>query len=161
MKRFPNSMFLSAVAVCVASCGYAAPYSNSGPSLSKEGVEISIAGERCYVNRSGEQFPTTVDDDYRVVGVRLQVENQSSHIAVLSPDRVRLAETVGEQQVVMKPSEFEAISLRPGETKIVSLDFKQEGAINCRHQLALETEGAVEIEGGNVSLAPIRFLASR
>ena len=29
--------------------------------MSKEGVNIAITGERCFVNRSAEQFPTTVE----------------------------------------------------------------------------------------------------
>lgn len=161
MKRFPNSMFLSAGVVLAASCGYVAPYTSSGPSLSKEGVEIAIAGERCYVNRSAEQFPTTVGDDRLNLDLRLQVKNASNHIAVLSPDRVRLSETVGGERMVMQPRASETISLQPGETKMVSLDFEQSGTLDCHHDLALEAAGAVEIEGGKVNFEPIRFLASR
>ena len=161
MKRFADSMFLPAVVFCAASCGYVAPYTSSGPSLSKEGVEIAIAGERCYVNRRAEQFPTTVDDDHLNLDLRLQVKNESSHIAVLSPDRVRVSDTLDGERMVMQPRESEAISLQPGETKIVSLDFEQSGALDCHHDLALEAAGAVEIEGGKVTFAPIRFLASR
>ena len=161
MKRFPNSMFLSAGVVLAASCGYVAPYTSSGPSLSKEGVQIAIAGERCYVNRSAEQFPTAVNDDHLNLDLRLQVRNESSHVAVLSPDRVRLSETVGGERTVMQPRESETISLQPGETKMVSLDFEQSGTLDCHHDLALEAAGAVEIDGGRVNFEPIRFLASR
>jgi hypothetical protein len=109
MKRFQKPMFLSAVVICAASCGYVAPYTSSGPSLSKEGVEIAIAGER----------------------------------------------------MVMHPRKSEAISLQPGETQTISLNFEQSGELDCHHDLALEAGGAVEIEGGKVSFEPIRFLASR
>jgi hypothetical protein len=144
-----------------ASCGYVAPYTSSGPSLSKEGVEIVIAGERCYVNRSAEQFPTTVDDDQLNLALRLQIKNTSSHVAVLTPDHVGLSETVAGERMVMHPRESEAISLQPGETQTISLNFQQSGAFDCHHDLALEAAGAVEIEGGKVSFEPIRFLASR
>jgi hypothetical protein len=154
-------MFLSVGVVLAGSCGYVAPYTSSGPSLSKEGVEIAIAGERCYVNRSAEQFSTTVADDHFNLDLRLQVKNASSHVAVLSPDHVRLSETVGGERMVMQPRESEAITLQPGETKIVSLDFEQSGRLDCHQDLALETAGAVEIDGGKVSFEPIRFLASR
>jgi hypothetical protein len=161
MKRVPSSRYLSAVVVFAASCGYAAPYTSSGPSLSKEGVEIAIAGERCYVNRSAEQVPTTVNDDQLNLALRLQIKNKSSHVAVLTPDRVGLSETVAGEHMVMHPRESETISFQPGETKIVSLDFEQSGALDCHHDLALEAAGAVEIEGGKISFQPIRFLASR
>jgi hypothetical protein len=154
-------MFLYAVVVSAASCGYVAPYNSSGPSLSKEGVEIAIAGESCYVNRSAEPFPTTVDDDQFNLALHLQIKNKSSHVAVLTPDHVRLSETVAGDRMVMQPRESETISLQPGETKTVSLDFEQSGTLDCHHELALEAAGAIEIEGGKVSFEPIRFLASR
>jgi hypothetical protein len=161
MKRFPNSLFLSAMVVCAASCGYVAPYTSSGPSLSKEGVEIAIAGERCYVNRSAEPFPTTVDDDQLNLALRLQIKNKSSHVAVLTPDHVGLSETVAGARMVMHSVESGAISLQPGETKTISLNFEQSGALDCHHDLSLEAAGAVEIDGAKVSFEPIRFLASR
>jgi hypothetical protein len=154
-------MFLSAVVFSAASCGYVAPYTSSGPSLSKEGVEISIAGERCYVNRSAEPFPTTVDDDILNLALHLQIKNKSSHVAVLTPDHVSLSETVAGERMVMHPHESEAISLQPGETQTVSLNFEQLGTLDCHHALTLEAAGAVEIEGGKISFEPIRFLASR
>ena len=161
MKRFPNPLFLSAVVVSAASCGYVAPYTSSGPSLSKEGVEIAIAGESCYVNRSAEQFPTTVDDDQLNLALRLQIKNKSSHVAVLTPDHVGLSETLAGERMGMHPRESGAISLQPGETQTISLNFEQSGALDCHHHLALEAAGAVEIDGGKVSFEPIRFLASR
>jgi hypothetical protein len=161
MKRFQNPVFLSAMVICAASCGYVAPYTSSGPSLSKEGVEIAIAGERCYVNRSAEPFPTTVDDDNLNLDLRLQIKNKSSHVAVLTPDHVGLSETVAGERMVMHPRKSEAISLQPGETQTISLNFEQSGELDCHHDLALEAAGAVEIEGGKVSFEPIRFLASR
>jgi hypothetical protein len=161
MKSHDSSKVAIVVLGFAASCGYAAPYTSFGPSLSKEGVQIAIAGERCYVNRSAEQFPTTVGDDRLNLDLRLQVKNASNHIAVLSPDRVRLSETVGGERMVMQPRASETISLQPGETKMVSLDFEQSGTLDCHHDLALEAAGAVEIEGGKVNFEPIRFLASR
>jgi hypothetical protein len=161
MRLFPNSMLLSTVMFSAASCGYVAPYTSSGPSLSKEGVEIAIAGERCYVNRSAEPFPTTVNDDILNLALRLQIKNKSSHVAVLTPDHVSLSETVAGERTVMHPRESDAISLQPGETQTVSLNFEQSGALDCHHDLALEAAGAVEIEGGKISFEPIRFLASR
>ena len=160
MRLFPISKVLSAVVLSMASCGYVPPYTSSGPSLSKEGVEIVIAGERCYVNRSAEQFPTTVDDDQLNLALRLQIKNKSNHVAVLTPDHVGLSETVAGEHMVMHPRESEAISVQPGEAQTISLNFEQSGALDCHHTLALEAAGAVEIEGGKVSFEPIRFLAS-
>ena len=161
MKSHDCSKVAIVVLGFAASCGYAAPYTSSGPSLSKEGVQIAIAGERCFVNRSGEQFPTTVDDDRLNLDLRLQVKNDTKKVALFSPDRVLLSETVSGERTVMRPREFEAISLQPSETKLVSLDFEQSGKLDCHHEMALEPQGAVEMDGGQVvKFEPIRFLAS-
>ena len=42
----------------------------------------------------------------------------------------------------------------------LSLDFEQWGALDCHHEMALDAEGAIKIEGGQVNIEPIRFLAS-
>jgi hypothetical protein len=161
MKSHASSkLSIVVLGVCATSCAYAVPYRSSGPSFSKEGVEIAIAGERCFVNRSGEQFPTTVNDDQLNLDLRLQVKNDSKHIAVLSPDRVLLSEAVGGERTVMRPLESGAISFQPGESKLVSLDFEQSGALDCHHELTLDAVGVIKIEGGQVKIEPIRFLAS-
>jgi hypothetical protein len=149
------------VAALAASCGYSLPYQTSGPALSKEGVQIAIAGDRCYVNRSGEQFPTTVDDDELHLNVNLQVKNESNHVASLSPERIQLVESKAGERIVMHPHESGAISLAPGETRSVSLDFDQQGELDCHHGLALEAPGAVAVEGTQIALNPIQFRPSR
>jgi hypothetical protein len=161
MKSHASSKVAIVVLGLVASCGYAAPYTSSGPSLSKEGVQISIAGERCFVNRSAEQFPTTVDDDRLNIDLRLQVKNDTDHVAFLSEGRVLLSEIVRGERTAMRPREANAISLQPGETKVVSLHFEQSGDLDCHHEMALEPQGAVETDGKqDFKFEPIRFLAS-
>ena len=161
MNGSPRLIVVSAVLGFVASCGYAAPYSSSGSAMSKEGVNIAITGERCFVNRSADQFPTTVNDDRLGLGLRLQVKNEASHTAVLSLDHLRVSETMGGNRQVMQPLESGALELAPGETKTVSLDFEQEGELDCHHDMALEAADAIAIEGGLVHVEPIRFLVSR
>jgi hypothetical protein len=163
MKTYAGSKLAIVVLVLssAASCAYAVPYRSSGPSVSKEGVQIAIAGERCFVNRSAEEFPTTVDDDQLNLDLRLQIKNDTNRMAVLSPERVLLFETVRGERTVMRPLESGAISVGPGETKVVSLDFEQSGQLDCDHEMALETQDAVEIDGGRIAkFEPLRFLAS-
>jgi hypothetical protein len=161
MNRIQRSIILTAALGFVASCGYAAPYSSSGPAMSKEGVNVAIAGERCFVNRSAAQFSTTVGDDRLNLDLRLQIRNEASHTAVLSLDRLRVSETTGGERQVMQPLVSGALELAPGETKMVSLDFEQEGELDCHHDMALEAAGAIAIEGAQVNVGPIHFLSSR
>jgi len=149
------------IAGFVASCGYSTPYQTSGPALSKEGVQIAIAGDSCYVNRTGEQFPTTVDDDELHLSVSLQVNNESNHVALLSPERFQLVENQAGNRIVIHPHESGVLPVQPGETKMVSLDFDQQAELDCHHGLALEAPGAVAIEGTLVAIQPIQFQPAR
>jgi len=160
MKAPFKGILLVSVFGWAGSCGYVAPYQSSGPSISKEGVRFAIIGERCYVNRSGEQWPTTVNDDELNLRMRLQVENQASQPAVLSLDRFLLSEAIGGERRVIQPRESESLALQPGETKVLSLDFEQHGTLDCHHEMALEAQGAVAIGGVRVAFEPMRFWAS-
>jgi hypothetical protein len=160
MRNSSQAILLVTVLGSAASCAFTAPYRNSGPAISKEGVQVAIVGERCFVNRTGEQYPTTVNDDELNLGMRLQVKNEASQPAVLSLDRLRLSETVAGERTVMTPMESESLALAPGEIKVVSLHFEQTGALDCHHEMALDAPQAVAIGDTEVEIDPIRFLAS-
>jgi len=161
MKSLFKAIVLLTLSGWVASCGYTAPYRSSGPSIAKEGIQVAIVGERCYVNRSGEQFPTTVNDDALNLNVKLQVRNEASQPAVLSLDRFRLSETIAGERTIMTPLESESLALQPGEIKVLSLDFEQQGMLDCHHEMELEAQGAVAIGDGQLAFQPIRFRASK
>ena len=80
-----------------ASCGYAAPYQASRPVVTNQGVEIALAGERCYVGRTDERFPPPMNDDQLHVDVKLDVVNQADRPAVLDLDALRLQERAAPQ----------------------------------------------------------------
>lgn len=160
MGKCPNSIVLAAILGCAASCGHATPYRTSGSSLSKEGVAIAIVEERCYVNRTTEKYPPVDNEDRLSVGVRLQAKNASGHVAVLSTDGFRLSENIGGEHAVLQPRESGAITLQPGETNFVLLHFEKRGTLDCHHDMTLETDGAIKVDGGQIDFEPIRFLAS-
>jgi hypothetical protein len=147
--------------VLLASCGYTVPYQVSGPVTSKEGVQVRLLGDRCFVNRSGEQYPTTVGDDRLDVEVSLQVDNASAQPAQLSLGRIQLAGGSAPDTVVMLASEARVVSLSPGETRRLGLDFETQTMLGCRRPFALEVRDAVAIDGKPVALDPIRFQPAR
>ncbi len=150
----------------VASCGYTAPYQTSGP-VAQEGVQIALAGERCYVNRSGEQFPTSVNDDQLHVDVQLNVVNRSDQVAVLDLDALQLEDRAAPTPAVIRPMESGSVELAPGETRVVPLAFSEApqldraDRLDCHHELALDTQHAVAIGGQPLHLAAIHFRPAR
>jgi hypothetical protein len=149
---------LAGACLVVAACGYTAPYQTSGPVASREGVELRLAGESCYVNRSGEQFPTQSRDDVLHVAVNVQVANRSTHPAQVTLDHFQLAEEgVPGETALMSPSESGTVVLSPGEARIVELAYQEQTDLDCRHSFAIEAKDAVSIEGKPVSMAALAF----
>jgi hypothetical protein len=145
------------------SCGYATPYKTSGAALSQDGVQIALVGERCFVNPNTDQFPMVANDvdDILLVGLDLQVKNESKQVTVLSLNRFRLLGDTRTEHLAMPPEESGVVKLAPGETRMVPLDFRRQTALDCHNELALTAEGAVAIEGKPVYVASIHFQPSR
>ncbi|MGA7744928.1 MAG: hypothetical protein ABSF35_23155 [Polyangia bacterium] len=154
-------MLLTAGVLLPAGCGFGAPYKMSGPSLSGQGVEVGIAGVRCYVNREQDPFPDVIDQDQVDVDLRLQVKNNSSQDAEIAEGRIRLAEADLPAVGPATPEHSGVISVPPGETKQVPLKFEPSGVVGCRHGFELELADSVDLAGSPIALSPIKFAATR
>lgn len=148
--------YLYVSALLTASCGYAAPYRASGP-VAEQGVQVTLLGDRCYVNRSAAQFPTAVDDDRLHVDVNLQLANVAAQSARVSLAEFALVEGTPPTGVVLLPREADVVTLSPGETRTVGLAFEKEAAIDCRRDFTIDAKSAVAIGGKHVHLAALRF----
>lgn len=147
--------------VALGACSYSQSYRTSGPVIAKEGVELAVAGERCTVNRSAEQYPTSVDDDRLDLAVDLQLTNESENPVLVARDRFQLTERQGESTTPLKPLGAGTVTVLPGQTTLLPLEFQQDGQLDCHHELALDPGDAVQMGGKKIALAPIRFTATR
>jgi hypothetical protein len=145
----------------VGACGHSEPYRTTGPVMASEGVEMSVAGERCTVNRSGEQFPTVANQDKLQLAVKVQLKNESDLPVLLVRDRFQLTQEQHPTPVTMRPLQSGIVTVLPGETKSVPLAFEQRGSLDCHHDLFLDPTDGVQMGGRKIALAPIRFTATR
>ncbi len=157
----PMTLFaVSLIAGSLSGCAYSTPYQTSGPTVAKEGVQVAIAGDRCYVNRSGEQFPTAINDDRLHVDVEVAVTNNSKEMATLSLDQFHLADA--RTNATVAPLESGQVVLAPNETKVVPLAFEESNSVgDCHHDLALAPQGAISLENQPVNVASIHFQPAR
>jgi len=158
-----SALVFGAAALLVASgCAYSAPYRTSGVSLSDQGVQVGIAGVRCYVNRGSDpMIETTTDDDQVGVDVKLQINNSSDQIAEVSEGQIRLADADIPTTEAVPPRRSKVIDVLPGETKQVRLAFMPAGAADCHRNFELELANSVELSGQPATLNPIDFEANR
>ncbi len=158
---------LSLVAVgLMAGCGYAAPY-RSSESVTQQGIQIVLAGQRCYVSRNDQHWPSEMNDERLYVAVKLDVVNGSERIAVLNLDALSLVAHARPRPVVIHPIESGWVDLTPGESKTLQLVFAEEpqsdrsGRLDCRHHLSLETDKAVGAVGRSIHPTAIHFQPTR
>jgi hypothetical protein len=162
MKSKNVLMFGAAGLLIAAGCGYSAPYRTSGMSLSDQGVQVGIAGVRCYVNRASDpMIETTPDDDELGLEVKLAINNSSDQIAEVSEDQIRLADADVPATRAVAPRRSKVIDVLPGETKQVRLAYMPTGAADCRRNFELELANSVEVAGSPAALSPIEFEAKR
>lgn len=144
--------------IALTSCGHAARQA-APASTASQGVRVTLASGRCYVNRSTEQFPTVVHDDRTHVDVKLEVVNDADRMVEVDLDRVRLADRAGGEAVA--PRQSGTVSLAPGESRSVALAFEAGGRHGCRRGLALAVDDAVTAAGEDLDLAPLPFQPAR
>jgi hypothetical protein len=154
-----QNVFKVAVVILAAGCAYSAPYKTSGPSFSEQGVQVGLAGIRCYVNRGADAFTETLDDDQVGLDLKLQIHNGSDRVAEVSEGQIRLAESDVPSAKAAQPERSKVIALLPGETRQVPLSFAPDGVADCHHNFELEFADSVETSGGAVVLSPIDFRA--
>ncbi len=160
MKNQSMWILGAAGVLLAAGCGLSAPYKTSGPSLSDQGVQVGIAGVRCYVNREEDPFPEVIDQDQVDLDLRLQVKNDSGRIADISEARIRLAESDVPAVGTAPPEQSGVISVPPGATRQVPLKFEPAGLVSCHHGFELELTDSVDLAGSPIALNPIRFAAT-
>lgn len=137
-------------------CAYGAPYKTSGPSLSEQGVQVSVAGVRCSVRKEDPELGQTQAD----LDLRLQIKNDSGHVAEVSEGRIGLAETDAPTTAAAPPEQSRVIAVPPGTTRQVSLKFEPSGVDNCHQAFALEMADSVDSAGSPIALSPIHFAAA-
>jgi hypothetical protein len=159
MKLHPLSFLTVALA---ASCGYTAPYHVAETATPADGVHVHVAGQLCYVNRTADQFPTSVDGERLHVALSLQVANASAREAQVSLNEFHLSGGGGPSaDVVMTPRQQEVVVLPPGATRTIGLDFEKEALADCSHELVLDTHDAVALGGSHPDTEVIRFQPAR
>jgi len=161
--RIRSTLILGAAAATVAAgCAYTAPYQSSGPALSEQGIQVGIAGIRCYVNREGDPMTETGPGEDQVgLDVKLQINNYSGQVAELEEGHLRLADADTARSKAASPERSRVVTVLPGESKEVRLAFMPEGSADCHHSFALELADSVDVNGSPIPMSPIMFEPKR
>jgi hypothetical protein len=139
-------------------------YQTPAPTVANEGVALSVVSvPRCFVTRDNEKMPPPADADRVHVGVTVEIENRSPAAVGVDSEKVRLtphaaAPGTRADLAPLAPSE---VTVPPGESRVVALDFTGPGPVDCRQPFDLDTRDALVTTEQPISLAPVRVTATR
>jgi hypothetical protein len=149
---------------CAHSTHQTAAHQTAAPTVANEGVALSVVSvPRCFVTRDNEKMPPPVNDNRVHVGVTVEIENRSPTVLGVDSEKVRLTPHAANPgaRADLAPLGSSELTLAPGETRVVPLDFTGPGPVDCRQPFDLDTRDALVMAERPIPLAPVRVTATR
>ena len=139
-------------------------YRAPAPAVADRGVALSVVSrQRCFVTRDDERMPPPANDNRVHVRVTIEIENRSSGVVGVDSEKVRLtAHAAGPgARAEMAPLGQSELTVPPGESRVLPLDFAGPGPVDCRQPFDLDTRDALVMAERPIPLAPVRLSATR
>jgi hypothetical protein len=155
-KKALHSLTPILVAALAPACALTAPARNSGPAVSREGVQLAVVKQRCEQLREPDQ-----SDDLAEVVLEIQVHNPTREAATIRPTDFRL---IGDERFALKTSTWEAIhpiTVDAGTDRTFDLRFMARGAVECAKEMRLDPGAGVLTKDQPLKLEPVRFVPWR
>lgn len=149
---------LLAVLTLVPACAmtWLPPARTTGPSVSREGVQVAVLAQVCAQADNPED---SLDEDHADLQVRVEVHNAAADQVTAYPERFRL---VAPGEEVLKPvtwSGDDSVPLQPNETRSFRLRFLPFGWRQCHLEMRLESSDGVTLGGKALRIGVITFVA--
>jgi hypothetical protein len=139
-------------------------YRAPAPTVANEGVALSVVSkQRCFVTRDDEKLPPPANDNRVHVRVTVEIDNHSPAVLGVASEKVRLTPHAAGQatRAEMAPLGMSELTVPPGESRVLPLDFSGPGPVDCRQPFDLDTRDALVMADQPISLAPIRLAVTR
>ena len=134
------------------------------PAVANNGVALSVVpGQRCFVTRDDEKLPPPANDNRVHVRVAVRIDNDAPATVGVAPGQVRLTPHAPgpEAQAELAPIGSQEVSVPPGESRVVPIEFAGQGRGDCHQAFDLDPRDAVTIDNRQVVLAPVPLASAR
>jgi hypothetical protein len=139
-------------------------YQTTAPTVASQGVALSVLSvPRCFETRDNEKMPPPVNANRVHVGVTVEIENRSPAAVAVDSEKVRLTPQAARPgtRAEMTPLGQSELTVAPGESRVVPLDFTGPGPVDCRQPFDLDTRDALVMTDQPITLAPVRLTTTR
>jgi hypothetical protein len=138
-------------------CALRPPVQNSGPAVSREGVQLAVTRQGC----SQTVEPELPGSDLTEEIVEVQVRNALSAPLTVHREAFRLITPDGYSLETVTCSAADPMTVRAGETRAFELRYMTRGSLQCAREMRLEAGRAITSGENPIEVGPVRFTPSR
>jgi hypothetical protein len=163
MRRFidsplSRSLLLLAVALpAAAGCGLRPPIQNSGPAVSREGVQVAVTRQGCSQSVEPEQPGNDLVEEI----LEVQVRNATPAPLTVHRDAFRLVTPEGYSLETVTFRAIDPLTIAGGETRTFELRYMTRGSLQCAREMRLEAGRSMTLGNNPVDVGVVRFIPSR
>jgi hypothetical protein len=132
------------------------PAQNSGPALSREGVQLAVLEQSCTQTQEADQ----PRDDLAEAIVEVEVRNSAPDAVTINRTEFRLLTPDGFALKTRTWGSLDPIVLRGGETRAFEMRFMSRGSLECSRELQLDPGTAIRLGGKAVKMKGVSFVPS-
>lgn len=155
MLRFPGYgvSSIAGLLLCAGGCvTLRPPAANSGPALSKDGVQVAVLRQACSQIEPVDEVPTGSIDET----VEIQVRNGSPEPLTVHPDKFRLLGPEGSTLPAIAGS-ADALTVANGNAQTLQVRFTANTTLDCSKEMRLDAGPAITLRDSPVALQPVPF----
>ena len=131
---------------------------NSGPAVSREGVQVAVVGQLCTESSDVED---DLDSDHAGIILTVEVRNTTAEPVTVDRDRFLLLAPDNRSLSPLRIGRYRPQSIGAGEVRSFELRFEPYGWNQCFHQMQLRANSGVILGDKVVHPGPVSFVPWR
>jgi hypothetical protein len=128
------------------------PAINSGPTLSSNGVQVTVLRQQCGDDLGSDLYNRWVNET-----VELQVKNGSPAPVGIHRDQFRLRAPSG-RVFTSSGGPTDLLTIPNGETQTFQVTFTAHGELDCMKPMQLDPGPAITAQNSPVAMGPVSFV---
>ena len=153
----PHVVCLLAMAFAAACVPMRPPMRSSGPSVSREGVQVAVTRQRC----SETVEPDYPGNDLTEEVLEVRVRNGTPTQLTVHRDAFRLVTPDGYSLETLTLGVGDPMTIAGGETRAFELRYMTRGSLQCAREMRLETGRGITSGANSVEVGSVRFTPAR
>jgi hypothetical protein len=138
-------------------CWMRPPVQNSGPAISREGVQLAVTGQQCTQTVEPDQYGNDLVEEI----VEVEIRNATHTPLTVHRDLFHLVAPDGTALTTQTWRAFDPLTVEGGQTRTFELRFMTRGSLACGREMTLDANAGVRWPDRLIDVGGVRFVPSR